>query len=66
MKKSTPIIKCHRCPFFNIRGLEADSFGVIVFIKGTCMFYDDRKIEQDTPIKPVWCRVNKATAEEDA
>lgn len=66
MKRSTPITKCHRCPFFNLIGLDADSSGAIVFIKGTCMFYGDREIEQDTPIKPVWCRVNKVTAEEEA
>jgi len=65
MKKWVPIFQCHKCPFFNLIGLDADASGAVVYIKGTCIFYCGKEIEQETPIKPSWCKVNEVTAEEE-
>lgn len=64
MRKSIEIMKCHKCPFFEMNTVEANIDGSIALVKGTCAFYNHAEIWQTTAIKPTWCKV-RFTAEEE-
>lgn len=64
-KMSIALTRCRKCPWFDSYTEAADMNGVIVQVEGYCNFYDRREIKLEADIKPSWCRVKSATAEEE-